>query len=142
MNLFAKFALLAYFFLGLESQSKAQLTTGFTFSRQYGQTNSSTSSTTVLGSSRVLGESCKGQIRGFYVKNNIKDPNTQGCIVSPVNVISMPAQTGKYDQFKIKDTSQPFSVGNSISSKAIDNLSNNKSIRNFSSYGYSVFTVP
>ena len=142
MNLFTKLGFLAYFFFSLESASLAQLTTGFTFSRQYGQTNSSSSLTTVLGSSRVLGKSCKGQVRDIYTNNNIKDPNSQGCIVSPVNVISLPSQQGKNDLFKIKDTSRAFGVSNSTTSKTIDNSSTQKSVNNFSSYGYSVFTVP
>jgi hypothetical protein len=137
-----KITFVLFLFLGLELPSYAQLTTGFTFSRQNGQSNSSSSSSVVLGTSRVLGASCKSQIQTFYKKNNILDSSNQGCIVSPKNVIALPSHDKKLDQFKILDISRGFAVSDSISSKTIENTLSQKSVNSFSSYGYSVFSAP
>ena len=142
MKSFKQFFLLSFIILCCESPSLAQLTTGFTFSRSYGKSNASSSSTVVLGSSRVLGESCKSQFRSVYKNQNIKDVNNQGCIVSPKNVVALPSQENKLDQFKILDPSRAFAVGDSTSAKTIENSLSQKTVGNFSSYGYSVFTAP
>ena len=134
--------LFLFLFLGFESPSFAQLTTGFTFSRSYGKSNASSSSTVVLGSSRVLGESCKSQLHTLYVNQNVKDSNNKGCIVSPKNVVALPSQENRLDQFKILDPSRAFAVSDSTSAKTIVNSLSQKSVGNFSSYGYSVFSAP
>ena len=55
MKFSSAFIICASFFI-LTPASLAQLTTGFTFSRQNGQINSSSSSTKVLGTSRGFGQ--------------------------------------------------------------------------------------
>ena len=141
MKLYLKLGLIASFFISSQP-SIAQLTTGFTFSRQSGHSNVTSSSSLVLGTSRVLGKSCTDQFRKLYSKNNIKNSINQGCIISPKNVIALPYQEGKPDKFKIIDTSRAFGVSNSISSKGIESLSSQKTTNTFSGYGYSVFTQP
>ena len=141
MNFRTFFIICTSFFI-LSPVSFAQLTTGFTFSRQNGQSNSSFSSTKVLGTSRVLGNSCKDQFRSLYSKNNIKNATNQGCIILPENVVSLPSQSGEADKFKIIDTSRAFGISDSTSSKVINESSSQKAVNNFSGFGYSVFTLP
>ena len=115
----------------LPAASFAQLVTGFTFSRSYGQTNSSNSSASILSSSRVLGKSCREQLDSLNKKNNSYSSNNNGCVTSPVNVIALPQNSGQLDQFKIVDTKRAFSVSDAISSKTIDNTSHQKSVNSF-----------
>ena len=122
--------------------SMAQFVTGFTFSRQSGNSNSSSSSTAVLSTSRVLDNSCKKVIRSLYSKNNIKNPQNQGCITSPKNVLALPSREGKLDEYKILDNSLSFGVSTSNSSKVIDQTKSQKAVSSFSGFGYSVFTTP
>lgn len=132
------FSLLSF----LPAASLAQLVTGFTFSRSYGQSNSSSSSSSILSSSRVLGKSCRDQLVSFSSKNRSESSNNNGCITLPENVIALPQKSGQLDQFKIVDTKRAFSVSDTISSKTIDNISHQKSVNSFNTFGYSVFSSP
>ena len=120
--------------------SLAQLTTGFTFSRSYGKTNSSNSSSSILSSSRVLGKSCRDQLVSLNNKNKTMASNNNGCITLPENVIALPQKPGKIDQFKIVDTKRAFSVSDTLSSKTIDDITHQKSVNSFNTFGYSVFS--
>ena len=120
--------------------SLAQMATGFTFSRSYGQTNSSNSSSSILSSSRLLGKSCRDQLNSLNNTNKLMTSNNIGCITLPENIIALPQKPGKLDQFKIVDTKRAFSVSDTISSKTIDNITHQKSVNSFNTFGYSVFS--
>lgn len=122
--------------------AKAQLTTGFTYTRQQGLSNSSSSTSTVLGSSRVLGASCRDQVQAWYKQQNISNWQDQGCITEPENVIALPLVPGQIEQFQIIDKNRKFGVADRTVSVTNETLNHQKTVSGFTGLGYSVFVQP
>ena len=124
------------------SALQAQLSNGFTYSRQQGLSTSSAASTAVLSGSRVLGDSCRAAVRDWYAKQGIPGAADQGCITSPENVIALPLVPGQLEQFQIIDKSRQFGVADRIQSSTSESITNQKSVAGFTGFGYSVFVQP
>lgn len=123
--------------------ASAQLmSNGFTITRQQGLSTSSSAKSIVLGSSRVLGGSCREQVQQWYRQQNIANWADQGCITEPENVIALPQQPGRQDQFEIIDKSRKFGVADRSVSSISESTSHQKSVTGFTGFGYSVFVQP
>lgn len=120
----------------------AQLMNGFTYTRQQGISNSSSSTSTVLGSSRVLGSSCRDQVQAWYKQQNISNWQDQGCITEPENVIALPLVPGQLEQFQIIDKNRKFGVADRTVSISSEATNHQKTVSGFSGFGYSVFVQP
>lgn len=141
MKLLLPIALLIASFPGL-IPAKAQLMNGFTYTRQQGLSNSSSSTSTVLGSSRVLGASCRDQVQAWYKQQNISNWQDQGCITEPENVIALPLVPGQLEQFQIIDKNRKFGVADRTVSVSSEATNHQKTVTGFSGFGYSVFVQP
>lgn len=122
--------------------AKAQLMNGFTYTRQQGLSNSSSSTSTVLGSSRVLGASCRDQVQAWYKQQNIANWQDQGCITEPENVIALPLAPAQLEQFQIIDKNRKFGVADRTVSTTSEATNHQKAVTGFSGFGYSVFVQP
>jgi hypothetical protein len=121
----------------------AQLqTNGYTFSRQQGISTSSSAKSVVLGVSRTLGESCRGQVQNFYQQEGLANWADQGCITQPENVIALPLVPGQAEQFQIIDKTRGFGVADQTTSSTSDTVTNQKSVTGFTGLGLSVFIQP
>jgi hypothetical protein len=112
------FVTLALFLI--PSAGQAQLTNGFTYTRQQGLSTSSAAGTVVLSGSRVLGES----------------------ITQPENVIALPLVSGQLEQFQIIDKTRRFGVADQTVSSTSESTTNQKTLGGFTGFGYSVFAQP
>lgn len=135
------------FIAGLSSMlpmaASAQLmTNGFTITRQQGLSTSSSAKSVVLGSSRVLGGSCREQVQQWYKQQNIPNWADQGCITEPENLIALPQQPGRQDQFEIIDKTRKFGVADRSVSSTSETSTHQKTVTGFSGFGYSVFVQP
>ena len=135
------FYLLALFFT-TENRSIAQQQHGFTFSRSQGFSTNSSASSVTLGTTRVLDPDCKSQIQKFYNQHDIINAQNQGCITQSENVISLPNQPGKLDQFEIIDKRRQFGVADRSVSSISEAETRQKTMSGFTGLGYSVFTLP
>ena len=124
------------------SALQAQLSNGFTYSRQQGLSTSSAASAVVLSGSRVLGDSCRAAVRDWHGKQGIPGAADQGCITSPENVIALPLVPGQLEQFQIIDKTRQFGVADQIQSSTSESTTNQKNVAGFTGFGYSVFVQP
>lgn len=128
--------------LHLQLPATAQLTNGYTFSRQQGLSTSSSAKSVSLGVSRVLGNSCRDQVQAWYKQQNIANWADQGCITEPENVIALPLVPGQLEQFQIIDKARKFGVADRIVSSSSESSTHQKTVSGFSGSGYSVFVQP
>jgi len=131
----------AYFFI-FTPQANAQLSNGFTYSRSQGLSTNSSASSVTLGSSRVLGSSCRAQVQDWYKQQGIPNWADQGCITEPENVIALPQVPGQLDQFQIIDKTRKFGVADKTVSSTSEAKNMQKSVTGFTGFGYSVFVQP
>ncbi len=128
--------------VGSVRPAAAQLTNGFTYTRQQGLSNTSAAKNVVLGKSRVLGESCRSQVQDFYREQGIANRQDQGCITEPENVIALPQVPGQLDQFEIIDKTLKFGVADQVTSTISESSNHQKTVTGFSGFGLSVFVQP
>lgn len=128
--------------IGYSEACKAQLSNGFTYTRQQGLSTSSSAKSVVLGSSRVLGASCRAQVQEWYREQGIPNWADQGCITEPENVIALPQRPGLPDQFEIIDKTRKFGVADRTISTSSETRTHQKTVTGFSGFGYSVFVQP
>lgn len=131
----------ACFFI-LIPQATAQLSNGFTYSRSQGLSTNSSASSVTLGSSRVLGSSCRAQVQDWYKQQGIPNWADQGCITEPENVIALPQVPGQLDQFQIIDKTRKFGVADKTVSSTSEAMNMQKTVTGFTGFGYSVFVQP
>lgn len=123
-------------------QVNAQLSNGFTYSRSQGLSTNSSASSVTLGSSRVLGSSCRAQVQDWYKQQGIANWADQGCITEPENVIALPQVPGQLDQFQIIDKTRKFGVADKTVSSTSEAMNMQKTVTGFTGFGYSVFVQP
>ena len=123
-------------------QATAQLSNGFTYSRSQGLSTNSSASSVTLGSSRVLGSSCRAQVQDWYKQQGIPNWADQGCITEPENVIALPQVSGQLDQFQIINKTRKFGVADKTVSSTSEAKNMQKSVTGFTGFGYSVFVQP
>ena len=134
------FVTLALFLI--PSAGQAQLSNGFTYTRQQGLSTSSAAGTVVLSGSRVLGESCRTSVQDLYLKQGVSNWADQGCITQPENVIALPLVPGQLEQFQIIDKTRRFGVADQTVSSTSESTTNQKTLGGFTGFGYSVFAQP